>query len=170
MTRVKVFAGAGAGLVFAAVGWCLAASQDTLTAISAAWLGRSAGLAMLGFAMLATGLVFRWAMAAPKAPTLQARLATSEFRRGFGNKVTRAKAMPRQPTQREVIVALRRAVAAQAGEPTAAPIGTILPAREAQGLQQLLHSRAAQLYACNADEASRRLPRGGIDVQGWTTH
>jgi hypothetical protein len=125
---------------------------------------------MLGIAMLAAGLVFRAAVLAERKPAgIEDRPKASEYRRGFGDRVVRAQAQLRQPTQRGVVVALRHAVTQQSKEiVTEADMGTVLPASEIERLQELLHSRAAQLVARNADTAKRRFMRSGVDLHGLT--
>jgi hypothetical protein len=131
-------------------------------------VSRSAGLALLGIAMVAAGLVFRAAMRAERKPaTATTRPQASEYRRGFGDRVVRAQAQLRQPTQRGVVVSLRRAVAEQGKEVvTAADMGTVLPAAEIERLQDMLHNRAAQLVTRKADMATRRFLRNGVDLHG----
>jgi hypothetical protein len=166
MNRVRMFACAGAGLALAALGWCL---PDT-TGLSAAMVSRSAGLALLGIAMVAAGLVFRSAMMAGKktASAPKAGSRSSEFRRGFdkNGKVRGKQSLMHQPTQSDVVVALRRAVAEQAQMPQAIPSGVTLPAEEVERLQSMLHQRAAELRTRNADQAQRRFLRSGVDVHG----
>jgi hypothetical protein len=167
MTRVRIFAYAAAGLALAALGWCLSDTDAPFADMSAALLSRSAGLILLGAAMAAAGLVFRAAMTAPKAtPPVNAPLRSSEFRRGFGDRVVRAKAQLRQPTQREVVVKLRRAVAAQEHAPQLLAGSTILPPAELARLQDLLRDRAAQLRSRHAEQAKRHFLRSGVDVHG----
>jgi hypothetical protein len=166
MTRVRIFACAGAGLALAALGWCLRDAHGDLASMSSALLSRSAGLVLFGIAMLAVGLVFRAAMIAPKAP-VQAPRATSEFRRGFGDRIARAKTPLRQPTQREVIVQLRRAVAAQESKPQPASASTTtLPPEEIARLQNLLNARVARPRSRSAEQAKRRFLRTGVDGHG----
>ena len=165
MNRVRIFACAGAGLALAALGWCL----PEATGLSAATVSRSAGLALLGFAMVAAGLVFRAAMRASKtvAP-LRATQQPSEFRRGFDK---RAKAGVKQPAarafaQNDVVVALRRAVAEQAQQPQPVPVGVNLSADQVERLQDMLHSRAAELRTRNTEAAKRQFLRSGVDIHG----
>ena len=172
MNRVRIFACAGAGVALAALGWFLSDAPDALTAVPASMLSRSAGLTLLGIAMVAAGLVFRAAMRAERKPasaqySTTGRPQASEYRRGFGDRVVRAQAQLRQPTQRGVVVSLRRAVAEQGKElVTAADMGTVLPAAEIERLQDMLHNRAAQLVTRKADMATRRFLRNGVDLHG----
>jgi hypothetical protein len=154
-------------MALSALGWFLSDAQRSLD-VSADTLSRSTGLAMLGIAMVAAGLVFRAAMLAEQKPVAAtARARTSEYRRGFADRVVRAQAQLRQPTQRGVVVALRQAVAEQGKEVVSeADMGTVLPASEIERLQELLHTRAAQLVARNADTAKRRFMRSGVDLHG----
>lgn len=165
MNRVRIFACAGAGLALAALGWCLPDAQG----VSAATLSRSAGLALLGIAMVAAGLVFRAAIQVGKTPAAaKARPQASEFRRGFGigKKAGAKQALARQLHSSNV-VELRRAVAEQAQKAEPVPVGVALPADEIERLQDMLHSRAAALRARNADQAKRRFLRSGVDVHGF---
>lgn len=167
MNRVRIFACAGAGLALAALGWLLSDAPDALTGVSASMLSRSAGLAMLGLAMMAAGLVFRAAMRAEQRPaSAMIRPQASEYRRGFGDRAVRAQAQLRPPTQRGVVVSLRRAVAEQGSAPSAADTSSVLPTAEIERLQDMLHDRAAQLVARNADMAKRRFMRSGVDLHG----
>jgi hypothetical protein len=167
MHRVRIFACAGMGLVLATLGWLLSNAPDALTDVPANMLSRSAGLALLGVSIVAAGLVFRAAIRTTVKPALATtRLRASEYRRGFGNRVVRAQAQPRQPTQRGVVVSLRRATAEQAKEPTPADMGTKLAAAEIERLQAMLHSRAAQLLTRKTDMATRRFLRNGVDLHG----
>jgi len=171
MNRVRIFACAGAGLALAALGWLLSDAPDALTDFSGNLLSRSAGLALLGCAMVAAGLVFRAAMRAERKPasaqdSVGGRPLASEYRRGFGDRVVRAQAQLRQPTQRGVVVSLRRAVAEQGKAAAASDTSTVLPNAEIERLQQLLHNRAAQLSVRNADMAKRRFMRSGVDLHG----
>lgn len=164
MTRVRIFACAGAGLALAALGWCLPDAQG----VSAATVSRSAGLALLGIAMVLAGLVFRAAMRVGKAPAAtNTRPKASEFRRGFDRKVGTKRAPARQPLHNGNVVELRRAVVEQAQRDELAPVGVTLPADEIERLQDMLHSRAAALRARNADQAKRRFLRSGVDVHGF---
>ena len=165
MNRVRIFACAGAGLALAALGWCL----PETTGLSAATVSRSAGLALLGFAMVAAGLVFRAAMRAGKTvPPLKAPRQPSEFRRGFDKraKAGMKQSKPRAFAQDEVVVALRRAVAEQAQQPQPVPAGVNLSADQVERLQDMLHSRAAELRTRNAQAAKRQFLRSGVDVHG----
>lgn len=167
MNRVRVFACAGAGLTLAALGWFLSDIHGAMPDISANVLSRSAGLTLLGIAMVAAGLVFRAAMRAEQKPaSATTRPQASEYRRGFGDRVVRAQAQLRQPTPRGVVVSLRRAVAEQGKEPVTGDTSTVLPMAEIERLQEMLHSRAAQLVARNADMAKRRFLRNGVDLHG----
>lgn len=161
MNRVRIFACAGAGLALAALGWFLPASDG----VSAAMISRSAGLALFGVAMVAAGLVFRSAMLSVKLPAaLKEHPSRSEFRSGFAKK--RKAGAKRIADQNEVVVALRRAVAAQTPEPLPAPAALSLPPDQVERLQEMLHSRAAALRARNAEQAKRRFLRSGVDIHG----
>jgi hypothetical protein len=167
MNRVRIFAYAGAGLALATLGWFLSDMPSTLPDLSVGMLSRSAGLALLGIAMITAGLVFRAAMRAELKPaSATTRPQASEYRRGFGDRVVRAQAQLRQPTQRGVVVSLRRAVAEQGQTPVAGDTSTVLPTAEIARLQDMLHDRAAQLVARNADMAKRRFLRSGVDLHG----
>jgi hypothetical protein len=168
MTRVRIFACAGAGLALVAIGWCLSTVQSIAVGGMDTLLSRSAGLALFGIAMVAAGLAFRTAMAVPKAPEIVERRLMGEFRRGFaktGKRIPTAKPPAYQPSQHEVVVALRRAVAAQASQEPAAPELT-LPSSEVEKLQDLLYGRAAQLRVPNTEQAERRFLNSGVDVHG----
>ncbi|HWE74544.1 MAG TPA: hypothetical protein VG328_15375 [Stellaceae bacterium] len=168
MDRVRIFACAGAGVALSALGWFAASAQATLPEVSVDALSRSTGVALLGFSMLAAGLVFRAAIQGEKkAP--ESRPQAREFRRGFGDCAVRAQAQLRQPTQRGVVVSLRRAVAEQGTEfVSPADTGTALPASEIERLQDLLRDRAAHLVACKTDMAKRSFMRSGVDLHGIT--
>jgi len=167
MNRVRIFAFAGLGMALAALGWFLSDAHVALLDLSDNVLSRSAGVALLGIAMVAIGLVFRAAMVAEQRPaSATTRPQASEYRRGFGDRVVRAQAQLRQPTQRGVVVSLRRAVAEQGKTPAPVETGTMLPNAEIERLQDLLHNRAAQLCARNADMAKRRFMRSGVDLHG----
>lgn len=167
MNRVRIFACAGAGMALSALGWFLSDAQTAFSSVSADMLSRSTGVAMLGVSLVAAGLVFRAAMLAEQKPlSAMTRPQASEYRRRFGERAVRAQAQLRQPTQRGVVVSLRRAVAEQGKEVSPADMGTMLPASEIERLQDLLHSRAAQLCARNADMAKRRFMRSGVDLHG----
>jgi hypothetical protein len=168
MNRVRIFACAGAGIALSALGWFLSDAPTAFSNVSADILSRSTGVAMLGVSLVAAGLVFRAAMLAERKPlSAMTRPQASEYRRGFGERAVRAQAQLRQPTQRGVVVSLRRAVAEHDNEIVSeADMGTVLPASEIERLQDLLHSRAAQLCARNADVAKRRFMRSGVDLHG----
>jgi hypothetical protein len=167
MNRVRIFACAGAGMALSALGWFLSDSGIAFSGVSTDVLSRSTGVAMLGVSLVAAGLVFRAAMLAQQEPrTSAARLRHSEYRRGFGDRVIRAQAQLRQPTQRGVVVSLRRAVAERGSDLSPADVGATLPASEIERLQDLLHNRAAQLVARNAHVAKRRFMRSGVDLHG----
>jgi hypothetical protein len=155
-------------MALSALGWFVSRSPATLPGVSTDMLTRSTGVAMLGVSLVAAGLVFRASMLAeqkPKAPANPPR--ASEYRRGFSERVVRAQAQLRQPTQRGVVVSLRRAVAEQGTEiVSVADMGTVLPASEIERLQDLLHNRAAQLVARNSDMAKRQFMRSGVDLHG----
>lgn len=181
MTRVRMFVCAAAGLTLAAVAWCLPALQVQAVELSPSLLGRWVGVALLGFAMVAAGLVFRAAMKVPQpAPAPKTRLRTSEFRRGFARDHRAGRGQPargqvsapprhrpqREPvTEGEVVVALRRAVADYAQTPPPQP-DTALPPGEVERLQSLLHSRVADLRTRHIEQAQRRLRRSGVDLHG----
>jgi hypothetical protein len=173
MTRVRIFACAGAGLALVAIGWCLSTLHSAAVEGLDTSLSRSGGLALFGIAMVAAGLAFRAAMMVPKAPETVERRRDSEFRRGFAKtgKAPARSAAAQQPSQHEVVVALRRAVVAQATQPTATSPETTspeatLPTGEVERLQELLHSRAAQLRNRNTQQARRRFLDSGVDVHG----
>ena len=167
MTRMRIFAYAAAGLALAALGWCFSHAHSALPGMSAALMSRSAGLILLGAAMVAAGLVFRAAMTAPETTSSgNSPLRSSEFRRGFNDRVVRARAQFRQPTQREVVVTLRHAVAAEARAPQISARSTILPPAKLARLQNSLRDRAAQLRARRAKQAKRHFLRSGVDVHG----
>ena len=167
MIRVRIFACAGAGMAMAALGWFLTNTHGVLPDVSAAVVSRSAGLTLLGIAMLAAGLAFRAAMVKPEVVE-GPRLRNSEYRRGFADRKQRVQAPARQPTQRGVVVSLRRAVAEHGEGVAEIPDGTILPPSEIERLQDMLQSRAAQLGARNAEMAKRRFMRSGVDLHGLT--
>ena len=169
MIQVRIFACAGAGMTLAALGWFLTDTHGVLPdVVSANVLSRSAGLALLGVAMLAAGLAFRAAMVKP--PVVEGpRPRDSEYRRGFADRKPRgAQAQPRRPTERGVVVSLRRAVAEQGNRAAKIPDATMLPPREIERLQDMLQIRAAQLCARNAEVAKRRFMRSGVDLHGLT--
>ena len=132
-------------MALVAIGWCLSTAQSIAVAGMDTLLSRSAGLALFGIAMVAAGLAFRMAMAVPKAPETIERRLTGEFRRGFaktGKAIPAAKAPAYQPSQHEVVVALRRAVVAhaQSEEASLEPVASevTLPIGEVERLQELL--------------------------------
>ncbi|HEY1504131.1 MAG TPA: hypothetical protein VGF92_07515 [Stellaceae bacterium] len=150
-------------MVLTALAWFLPDATNAPVQVSAGMLSRSAGVALLGLAMVAAGVVFRAATRVePEQALAMARPRASEYRRGFGDRAIRAKAQPRQPTQRGVVVSLRRAVAEQANVP---PIETALclPQAEVARLQRMLQDRRAQLNARNAAMAERRFTRNDDD-------
>jgi hypothetical protein len=154
-------------MALSALGWFLSDAGTAFSSVSTDMLSRSTGVAMLGVSLVAAGLVFRAAMLAEQKPrTPETRLRHSEYRRGFGDRVIRAQAQLRQPTQRGVVVSLRRAVAEQGSDVSPADVGTMIPASEIERLQDLLHNRAAQLVARNAGAAKRRFMRSGVDLHG----
>lgn len=164
MNRVKIFACAAAGMALAMLGLCLPAVDD----LPAGTVSRSVGVALFGVAMVAAGLVFRAAMRTRKLPSSKAALEASEFRRGFdkGAKGTKQAAALQAAREREVVVALRRAVAEQAQRPAGEPAGLNLPADQIERLQDMLHSRAEALRARNAKQAKRHFLKSGVDTHG----
>lgn len=164
MNRMRIFVYAGTGLVLAALGWFLTATPHAVAEVATDMLSRSTGLALLGVAMIAIGLVFRAATRAERKPASTAiRPPTSEYRRGFGRSKVREQAELRQPTQR-VVVSLRRAVADQGIAPAPVETGTVLPMAEIERLRTMLQSRAAQFAPRHADMAKGQLTRSGIDL------
>jgi hypothetical protein len=155
-------------MALSALGWFVSDAQSAFSNVSTDMLSRSTGVAMLGVSLVAAGLVFRAAMLAEQKPRdPEIKLQKSEYRRGFGDRVVRAQAQLRQPTQRGVVVSLRHAVAEQGTEIVSpADMGTVLPASEIERLQDLLHNRAAQLVARNAELAKRQFMRSGVDLHG----
>ncbi|HVA13877.1 MAG TPA: hypothetical protein VNF99_11555 [Stellaceae bacterium] len=162
---MRIFACAAAGSALAALGWCLPDLHSGAAEGMTALVGRSIGLALFGVAMVAAGLVFRIAMKPPKAALAPVvRPATGEFRRGFA---ARGKAPPaRKPSEGEVVVALRRAVAGQGQMPQQPPPAAPFPPRELERLQDLLHRRAAQMRARKDEQAKRRFLHSGVDIHG----
>lgn len=166
MNRVRIFGYAGTGLVLAAFGWFLTATPHAAAEVTTDTLSRSAGLALLGLAMIAIGLAFRAATHVEQKPASTAsHPQTSEYRRGFSK--ARAQAQLRQSTQRGVVVSLRRAVAEQGIEPIRVETGTALPMTEIERLQTMLHSRVARLTPHNADMTKRPSTRSGIDLHDF---
>ncbi|HEY3919266.1 MAG TPA: hypothetical protein VGL83_15865 [Stellaceae bacterium] len=164
MTRTKVAICAAAVLTLAALAWFLPELQTPATAaVASAMAGRAAGVVLLGIALIATGLTFRWAMAAPPAPPPAYR-PDSEFRRGFAkrNEPRFARSPARPPIPRGV-VALRQAVIAQASMPRPKPTGATLPPTDIKRLQDLLESRVAQLGRRSVEPPSRRAPRAIVE-------
>lgn len=168
MNQVRIFASAGAGLALAALAWRLSDAPGALVDVSADMLNRSAGVALLGIAMIAAGLVFRAATRVEQKPgsTSTRCPQTSEYRRGFDARLVRAQPEPRRAMQRGVIVSLRRAVAEQGNAPAPIETGPMLPMTEIERLQNMLQSRAAQRRAHNAVMAKRRISRGDVDLHG----
>ena len=165
MNRVRIFGYAGIGLILAALGWFLTVTPHAVAEVTTDMLSRSAGLALLGLAMIAIGLAFRAATHAEQKPASTAiRPQTSEYRRGFGHSKVRAQAQLRQSTQRGVVVSLRRAVAEQGIAPARVETGTALPMTEIERLQTMLHSRVARLTTRDADMTKRPSTRSGIDL------
>ena len=154
MNRVGIYASAGSGMALATLAWFLSTTPGALSGTSSDMVSRSAGVALLGVALVSAGLIFRTAMhAQPKSTSAGTRSRASEYRRGFGG----GKAQ-RQPG---VIVALRRAVAEQTR--VAPETGTTLPRAEIERLQERLCNRTGQTVARNRDIAERRSMRGDRD-------
>ncbi|HLI22582.1 MAG TPA: hypothetical protein VKV32_15765 [Stellaceae bacterium] len=159
---MRIFACAVLGSAFASLGWCLPQGDGLPIGI----LGRSAGLALFGLAMLAAGLVFRAAIRSDKPSTVKVSPAASEFRRGFDKSPQASKRPASRREHSEVVVTLRRALAAQAQRPQADIAGVDLPADQVERLRNMLHGRAAMLRARNAEQAKRRFLRNGVDIHG----
>ena len=160
MNRLTIFAFAGAGQILAALAWFLAAKPGAPATISAELLSRSAGVVLLGFVLIAAGMVFRTALRAeqkPSAATTGRR--ASEYRRGFGDRAVRTRA---QPTQRDSVRSLRGAVVERGQRPILAATGTTPPMAEIERLHDKLHRRAAQTSAPNK--------RHGIDEHDLASH
>jgi hypothetical protein len=167
MNQVRIFASAGAGLLLAALGWLLSDAPGGFVDVSADMLNRSAGVALLGIAMIAAGLVFRAATRAEQKPaSATTRPPASEYRRGFDGRVVRARPEPHQAMQRGVIVSLRRAVAEQGSAMPSVETGAVLPMPEMERLQNRLRNRAAQRRAHDTDMAKRRFVRIDVDLHG----
>lgn len=163
MNRVRIFVCVGTGLALAALGLFLTATPHAVAEVTTDMLSRSAGLVLLGLAMIAIGLAFRAATHAEQKPASTAsRPQTSEYRRGFSK--ARAQAQLRQSTRRGVVVSLRRAVAEQGIEPARVETGTALPMTEIERLQTMLHNRLARLTTHDVDMTKRPCTRSGIDL------
>jgi hypothetical protein len=153
MNRVRIYASAGSGMALATLAWFLSTTPGALSGVSSDMVSRSAGVALLGVALVSAGLIFRTAMhAEAKSTSAGTRSRASEYRGGFGGKAQR---------QPGVIVALRRAVAEQTR--VARETGTTLPWAEIERLQDRLCNRTGQTVARNRDIAERRSMRGDRD-------
>ena len=164
MNQVRIFASAGAGMALAAVAWLVADAPSGFVNVSADMLTRSAGVALLGIAMIAAGLAFRVVTRTAQKPATAQRPQTSEYRRGFNARLGRAQPEPRRAMQRGVIVSLRRAVAEQGNAPAPVEKSPMLPVPEIERLQNMLHSRATQRRAHNAEMTKRRFTRTDVDL------
>lgn len=166
MTQVRIFASAGVGLALAALAWPLSGAPGFFEDVSADTLNRSAGVALLGVAMIAAGLVFRVVTRAEQAPPPAAtrRPRISEYRRGFDARLGPAQAESRRAMPRGVIVSLRRAVAEQGNAPAPVEASPMLPVREIERLQNMLYNRAAQRHMHNTDTTERRFTRSDVDL------
>jgi hypothetical protein len=156
MTRVRIYGSAATGLALAAMGWW------TPTVIAGGVQGdlsRSAGLALLGTALLGAGITFRWATRAPVIKTPSEGKQNSEFRQGFAAEASR----PVVGIGRDNVVQLRHATLAQAQIAVPEPEPS-LPNEEVERLKDLLHARAAKLRERNGDMAKRHFLRSGVDA------
>lgn len=147
MSQVRMFACAGAGLALATLGWLMVAVDG----MSAGLLSRSAGVALFGAAMLAASLVFRAAMRSSESPAARTATGAGEFRRGFDRRAKVPRPGMRASSQKEIVVALRRAVAAEAQRPQAYAASVTLSANQIERIHSLLHVRAAALRARDAE-------------------
>lgn len=161
--RLRIFIGAAAGLALAALAWRLADIEAPVAMLSSVVPTRSSGVALLGVAMVAAGLMFYVAMAQSRtAESPPALPRTGEFRRGFAaaSGATRPTNPPPRLRPSEKVVAMRRTLAEQARLPAARAEETPLP-EDFQRLRQPLHARAARLRARYAVLAKRRFLNGG---------
>ena len=157
MDRLRIYGWAATGLVLATLGF-LSAAPVASAKVAADMASRSAGLALLGSALVAAGLVFRAAMrAGEKPPRAATPLTASEYRRGFGRPLIGAK----RQSPRAIVVALRRAVAQ--GIPAPAATSATLPRAEIGRLTDLLRKRTAGAVARERDTTGRRLERSDVD-------
>lgn len=146
MNRVGIFACAGSGMALAVFAWFLSDTPDALSGVSGDMVSRSAGVALLGIALVAAGLMFRAAMRVERNSTSAAtRPQASEYRRGFGTR----------KAQRQ------RGVAEQT--PVAVEKGTTLPRCEIERLHDRLRNRTGQTVTRNRDIAKRRLMQCDLD-------
>jgi hypothetical protein len=149
MNRLLIFACGGAGLFFAGLAWVLAAaSRGTPATMSAEALGRSAGVALLGFALIATGAVFRSAIRVRRKPAATTKSGPQwrEYRRGFGERAVRTRAQPRPG---DTVRTLRRAVIEHEQRAVSVTADTTLTMAEIERLHDMLHRRAAQTTVRN---------------------
>jgi hypothetical protein len=147
MNQLMIFVCVGAGLFFAALAWVLAALPGAPVPISADMLSRSAGVALLGFVLIATGAVFRSALAAEQKPASGERGPRSrEYRRGFRERAVRTHA---QSWRDDSVPTLRCAVLKHGQMPVQARADTTLAMADLERLHDLLQRRAAQTNARN---------------------
>lgn len=156
MTRTRIAICAVASLALAGLAAWLPEVQTWAATVSSEMLGRAAGVALLGLAMIATGLVFRWAMAMPPVSSPPVHHSTSEFRRGFAsrNEPPFDRAPARPPVPRGVI-ALRQAVLTQASLQRTRTTNATPALTDVKHLQDLLQSRVVQLAPRNGEPARR---------------
>jgi hypothetical protein len=160
MNRVRIFTAASLGLALAALGWLLSEWPGALADISADTLSRSAGVALLGLVLLATGLVFVATRSDKRPAATATRPQASEYRRGFRHDKVQTPAWRRQAMQRGDVIAMRRVIA-ERGDRAAADPATKLSAAEVVRLQAMLHHRTAEM-------AKRSFSRSGVDQHGLT--
>lgn len=148
MNRVGIFACAGSGIALAALAWFLSDTPGALSGISNEMVSRSAGVALLGIALVAAGLMLHAAMRADqKSTSATSRPQAREYRRGFGRKPQR---------QRAVVEQMLAAV----------EISPTLPRAEIERLQEILRNRTARTIPGNHDMAKRPFLRSGVDHHG----
>lgn len=164
MTRTRVTVCAAAGLALAGLTAGLPDVQAWAGTLSSAILGRAAGVALLGLAMIATGLVFRWAMAPAPVSSTPVHPATSEFRRGFASRgEPRFDRVPARPAVPRGVIALRQAVLTQAATARLRAMSATPPQTDIKRLQDLLQSRVVQLVPRAGEPAPRRFRQDFVE-------
>ncbi len=166
MTRVRIYALLGAAAALTALAWCAAPVQSFFASDPERLLtGQPIGEALLGVAVLAIGMVFRWAMTAPE-PALPVSVARNnrEFRQGFAVFPT-VQPGSRACDRQGVVIELRRA-AARSDAVTAASPSLGLGPDEIARLERGLHERAEDVRLRHVEQARRRFLRAGVDMYG----
>ena len=170
MIRMRVSIAAAAGVSLAALAWFLPDVQFYTAAGSSDAVGRAIGVALLGSAMIAVGLVFRWAMAEPEALSTPTHRRGSEFRRGFAERSEpRLKRPVARPNVPRGVIALRQAILTEASK-RRAPLGEAMPTGDIKRLQELLQSRVAQLGTRDVASIQPRILRNNVDGRDRPRH